>query len=106
MAGTDYAAVINDATRAVPVVPSRINRALIAIVRIGVGLLWLQNAGWKTPPDFGRGDQSGLYHSTTYAVSHEVFHPYAWLVEHVVLPNFTFFGWMVLLSKRHSGLSC
>ena len=41
MAGTDYAAVTNDATRAVPVVPSRINRALIAVVRIGVGLLWL-----------------------------------------------------------------
>ena len=33
MAGTDYAAVTNYATRAVPVLPSRINRALIALVR-------------------------------------------------------------------------
>jgi thiosulfate dehydrogenase (quinone) large subunit len=103
MAGTDYAAVTTYETRAVPVLPSRIDRALIAVVRIGVGLLWLQNAGWKTPPDFGRGDQTGLYHSTTYALSHEVFHPYAWVVEHVVLPNFAFFGWMVLLVEASLG---
>jgi thiosulfate dehydrogenase [quinone] large subunit len=73
-------------------------------VRIGVGLLWLQNAGWKTPPDFGRGDPpGGLYLSASYAVSHQVLPPYAWLMEHVVLPNFTFFGWMVLLVEASLG---
>jgi hypothetical protein len=75
-AGTDYTAEADypagtDATPdAVPLPPSRLNRALLAIVRIGVGLLWLQNVGWKTPPNFGRGDPpGGLYLSASYAVS-------------------------------------
>ena len=116
MAGTDYAASTDntaeadytagtDATPdAVPLPPSRFNRALLAIVRIGVGLLWLQNVGWKTPPNFGRGDPpGGLYLSASYAVSHEVLRPYAWLMERFVLPNFTFFGWMVLLVEAALG---
>jgi thiosulfate dehydrogenase (quinone) large subunit len=116
MAGTDYAAGTDytaeadytagtDATPdAVSLPPSRLNRALLAIVRIGVGLLWLQNVGWKSPPNFGRGDPpGGLYLSASYAVSHEVLRPYAWLMERFVLPNFTFFGWMVLLVEAALG---
>jgi thiosulfate dehydrogenase [quinone] large subunit len=104
MTGTDYAVVTDYAAAAVPVLPSRMNRAMIAVVRGGVGLLWLQNVGWKIPPDFGRGDPpSGLFLSASHAVTHEVFHPYAQLVEQVVLPNFTFFGWMVLLVEASLG---
>jgi thiosulfate dehydrogenase (quinone) large subunit len=104
MAGTDYAAATDYAVRAAPLLPSRMDRALIAIVRVGVALLWLQNVGWKTPPDFGQGNPpSGLYQSASYAVSHEVLHPYAWLVDQLVLPNFTFFGWMVLLVEASLG---
>jgi thiosulfate dehydrogenase (quinone) large subunit len=84
--------------------PSRMDRALLAVVRIGVGLLWLQNVGWKTPPDFGRGDPpGGLYLSASYAVSHQVFPPFAWVMDRFVLPNFTFFGWMVLLVEAALG---
>lgn len=104
MAGTDYAAVTAYTARAEPLLSSRMDRAVIAIVRVGVGLLWMHNAGWKTPPDFGQGNPaSGLYHSASYAVSHEVFHPYALLMERLVLPNFTFFGWMVLLVEASLG---
>ncbi len=104
MAGTDVAAATDYAADALPVLPSRTNRAMIAIVRIGVGLLWLQNVGWKIPPNFGRGDPpGGLYLSASHAVTYQVFHPYAWLVERVVLPNFTFFGWMVLLVEASLG---
>lgn len=104
MAGTDVAAATDYAADALPVLPSRTNRAMIAIVRIGVGLLWLQNVGWKIPPNFGRGDPpGGLYLSASQAVTYQVFHPYAWLVERVVLPNFTFFGWMVLLVEASLG---
>jgi thiosulfate dehydrogenase (quinone) large subunit len=103
-ADVDYTADTDSAERAVPFLPSRIDRAVIAIVRIGVALLWLQNLSWKTPPDFGQGDPpGGLYLSTTYAVSHEVLHPYAWLVERLVLPNFTVFAWMVLLVEASLG---
>ena len=102
MAGTDYAAVTTYATRSRPgtAVPDRPGADRGSADRRWAALAaeWLED-----PPDFGRGDQSGLYHSTTYAVSHEVFHPYAWVVEHVVLPNFAFFGWMVLLVEASLG---
>ena len=41
-AGTDSTANTHSTARAVPVLPSPLNRALLAVVRIGVGLLWLQ----------------------------------------------------------------
>lgn len=73
------------------------NARVMAAVRVTVGLLWLTNAGWKTPPDFGQESGRGLYRFTLEAVEHPVFAPYAWLVEELVLPNFVVFGWTVLL---------
>ena len=69
----------------------------MAVIRIGVGLMWLSNINWKTPPNFGSDSGGGLYKYTQYAVSHPVFPPYTWVVEHGVLPNFHLFGWVVLL---------
>lgn len=69
----------------------------MAVIRIGVGLMWLSNINWKTPPNFGSDSGRGLYGFTKDAVSHPVFPPYSWVVEHAVLPNFHAFGWMVLL---------
>lgn len=86
-----------------PPARDRVSRAGLAGVRVLVGLLWLQNSGWKTPPDFGRDAGRGLYRFTTYAVEHEVFGPFAWVVENLVLPNFTFFGWMTLLLEAALG---
>ena len=40
MAGTEYAAFTDYEARAVPLLPSRLDRAVIAIVRVGVALLW------------------------------------------------------------------
>jgi thiosulfate dehydrogenase [quinone] large subunit len=83
---------------------SRLSRALIAVVRVGVALLWISNVSWKDPPTFGEGSSpSGLYVFTRYAVEHPVVGPYSWLVEHVVLPNFALFGWTVLLVESALG---
>ena len=30
------------------------------LVRLLVGIMWLYNAAWKVPPDFGQADNSGL----------------------------------------------
>jgi thiosulfate dehydrogenase [quinone] large subunit len=79
------------------------NRGAIAAVRVGVALLWIQNAGWKYPPHFGEKDNGALYRFTRFAVDHEVFPPWAWFVEHVVLPNFTFFGWATYLLEASLG---
>jgi thiosulfate dehydrogenase [quinone] large subunit len=71
---------------------------LLAALRVGVGLLWIENAGWKTPPDF-----NSLRGYTQNAVDYPVFAPFTWVVEHVVLPNFTVFAWMTLLVEASLG---
>lgn len=65
--------------------------------------MWFVNAGWKRPPDFGEDAGKGLYRFTSDAVEHEVFGPFAWVVDNVVLPNFTAFGWLVLLTEAALG---
>ena len=72
----------------------RLTRVLLAVVRVTAGLLWVQNLSWKSPkgPSFG-----GLRYWTQNAVDHQVFAPYTWFVKHIVLKNFTFFGWTVLV---------
>ena len=78
-------------------------RGGIAVVRVGVALLWIQNVAWKVPPDFGENSKGGLYNWTRWAVEREVFAPWAWFVEHVVLSNFVFFGWLTLLVEASLG---
>lgn len=89
-------------------VPSgRLNRGIIAVIRVGAAVLWVGNVGWKIPPDFG--EHAGpdaprdLYQWTSYAVDEPVFGPYAWLVEHLVLPNFGVFAWSVLFAEAALG---
>ncbi|WP_211588503.1 TQO small subunit DoxD [Allorhizocola rhizosphaerae] len=77
---------------------TKLDRALLAVVRVGLGFLWLGGAGWKVPPEF-----ADLRHWTGFAVQFPVLPPYTWLVEHVVLPNFAFFGWAVLFLEASLG---
>jgi thiosulfate dehydrogenase [quinone] large subunit len=81
----------------------KLGRWIVGAVRIVMGILWLTNAGWKTPPDFGRPAARGLFRFTSYAVEHEVFAPFAFVVREIVLPNFTLFGWWVLLIEAGLG---
>lgn len=69
------------------------------VLRLTLGLMWFYNVSWKTAPDFGRDAGSGLYKFTRYAVEHPVFPPYAWLVEHLVLPAFVPFGYLTLAAE-------
>jgi thiosulfate dehydrogenase [quinone] large subunit len=84
---------------------TRTSRALVAATRVIVAFVWIQNCYWKVPPDFGRDSTppEGLYQFTRYAVDYPVFPPYSFLVEHVVLPRFTFFGWTTLLLEASLG---
>ncbi|GAB2647373.1 hypothetical protein ABI214_01700 [Prescottella soli] len=77
--------------------PPRVSGVALAGLRILAGLLWLYNVVWKTPPDFGEHADTGLYQLTHEAVEYPVLPPFSWLIEHVVLPNFTAFGWLTLL---------
>lgn len=79
-------------------------RGMLGFIRVAVAFLWIQNAGWKTPADdFGRTARRGLYLFTSHAVEYPVFPPFAWFVEHVVLPNFLVFGWLTLLVEASLG---
>lgn len=90
-------------TDAVGVADTPASRTGIAVVRVGVALMWIQNSGWKYPPDFGESNNGALYRFTRFAIEHEVFPPWAWFVEHVVLPNYVVFGWATLLSEASLG---
>ena len=71
----------------------------LAFLRVLVGLMWLYNVAWKRAPDFGSEADNGLYHFTAYAVSHPVLPPFSWLVENLVLPHITVFGYGVLIAE-------
>lgn len=80
---------------AIEPVPEALAAAMTG-VRLLVGVMWLYNLYWKVPPGFGQADGSGLFEFTNYALSYPVFPPFSWVVEHVVLPQFAAFGWVVL----------
>lgn len=86
-----------------PAFEDRVARWSWVVVRVILGLLWMQNAGWKRPPDFGQLDRSGLFGFTNGAIEFPVFAPFTWLVRQVVIPNFTLFGWSVLLVEATLG---
>jgi len=83
---------------AVDKVPHGHARATAAL-RVLLGLMWLYNVSWKRAPDFGQDAGDGLFKFTSYAVSHTVLPPYSWIVEHLVLPHFQIFGWVVLAAE-------
>ena len=82
---------------------SRWSRALIAVVRVGVALMWIQNVAWKRPPDFGRADDNGLFFWAGQAVEYPVFAPYSAFVETLFLPNIEVVGWIILLVEAGLG---
>jgi len=82
---------------------TRASRIMIAALRCGVALMWIQNVAWKVPPDFGRANNDGLFFWAGLAVSHPVFAPYSTFVDAVVLPNIEVFGWFTLFIEGGLG---
>ena len=78
---------------------TRLRSLIVPLIRVVVGLLWLENASWKVPNSF-----TGSFRKYTQsAVDHEVFGPYAYFVKHVVLQHFTLFGWITVLTETLIG---
>jgi hypothetical protein len=81
-----------------PAEPSERGRDIaLGGLRVLVGALWLYNVVWKLPPEFGRDTGRQLYGYVQGAVDDPFLPPYSWVLEQVVLPNFGFFGWGVLI---------
>jgi len=81
----------------------RISRISLVTIRIVLGVTFLHEAAWKRPPDFGLESGRGLWEWSNFAVDFPVFLPYSWFVEHVVQPNFIFFGWVTFFLEAGIG---
>jgi thiosulfate dehydrogenase (quinone) large subunit len=77
----------------------------IALSRMAIGVLWLFSLRWKLPPDFAPTTGKGLLDWMQLMVQHPSFGFYARFVENVVIPNFTFFAWIIFISELLVGLS-
>ncbi len=78
---------------------------VVACLRILYGILWLQQALWKVPPDFGMASNGGLFYWTREMVKYSFLSPHRLFVESVVLPNFLLFAWATLLTELFIGVS-
>lgn len=77
----------------------------IAAARAVIGVLWLFSLRWKLPPDFMPAEGRGLMDWLELEVAHAAFPLYGLFVEQVVLPNFSFFAWLIFLTELAVGLS-
>ena len=77
----------------------------LAVLRIAYGILWLQQAMWKVPPDFGLARGDGLFYWTTQMAKYSFLTPHKFFVESVVLPHFLLFAWLTLLTELFIAIS-
>lgn len=77
----------------------------VGVLRIMYGLLWLQQASWKVPPDFGQKAGDGLWFWLNQAVQHPTWSVHHAFLTKVVLPNFILFGYLTLLTEAFIGFT-
>ncbi len=77
----------------------------LGLLRAAYGLYWLYAASWKVPPDFGRATDTGLWHWISQGIQYPTLAWYQSLLESLIIPNFTLFGYLVLLTELVIGLS-
>lgn len=77
----------------------------IALTRIAIGGLWLFSLRWKLPPDFAPDSGRGLLDYLQLEAQYPAFAFYGQFVESIVIPNFTFFAWIIFLAELFVGLS-
>jgi thiosulfate dehydrogenase (quinone) large subunit len=93
---TDGRRTPSDLSPSIPV--DRTSGIGLAVLRIVVGITWLHEAAWKTPPEF-----AGLRDWTTRPLDNPTSETFNAVLEAVVLPNIAFFGWVTLLAEASLG---
>jgi thiosulfate dehydrogenase [quinone] large subunit len=72
----------------------------IGLARILYGYLWWQQSAWKVPSDdFGRKSGGGLWYWFQQGIQHPTLNAYKDFQLNVVIPHWTFFGWMTLVTE-------
>jgi thiosulfate dehydrogenase (quinone) large subunit len=78
----------------------------LGLARILYGYLWWQQSGWKVPSDdFGRKSGGGLWYWFQQGIQHPTLNAYKDFQLNVVIPNWTFFGWMTLITETFIGVT-
>jgi uncharacterized membrane protein YphA (DoxX/SURF4 family) len=78
-------------------IEERASRGILATVRVAVATMWIANAHWKRPSDFGAAKGNGLAKYIKFGIDHPVAAPYTWFLREVVQPHLTAFGWLTVV---------
>ena len=72
----------------------------LGLARIIYGYLWWQQSKWKVPSDdFGRKSGGGLWYWVQQEIQYPTLTAYRDFLVNVLVPHWTFFGWMTLLTE-------
>ena len=72
----------------------------VALARLLYGYLWWQQSAWKVPSDdFGRKSGGGLWYWVQQEIQHPTVTAYRDFLVNVMIPHWTFFGWMALITE-------
>lgn len=78
----------------------------LGLARLLYGVLWWQQSGWKVPSDdFGRNSGGGLWYWVHQEIQYPTVAAYKDFLEAVVIPNWTAFGWMTLVTETFIGVT-
>jgi thiosulfate dehydrogenase [quinone] large subunit len=78
----------------------------VALARILYGYLWWAQSGWKVPADdFGRKSGGGLWYWVQQEIQYPTFGWYRDFLVHVMLPHWTVFGWLTLITETFIGVT-
>ena len=76
----------------------------LGLARILYGLLWWQQSKWKVPSDdFGRKSGGGLWYWVHQEIQFPTVNAYKDFLVNVMIPHWTFFGWMTLVTETFIG---
>jgi thiosulfate dehydrogenase [quinone] large subunit len=76
----------------------------LGLARIVYGYLWWQQSGWKVPSDdFGRKSGGGLWYWVHQEIQHPTVAAYKSFLVNVMIPNWTLFGWLTLITETFIG---
>jgi thiosulfate dehydrogenase (quinone) large subunit len=76
----------------------------LALARIVYGVLWWQQSKWKVPSDdFGRKSGGGLWYWVQQEIQYPTVGAYKDFLVNVMIPNWTFFGYMTLATETFIG---
>ena len=78
----------------------------LALMRIVYGFLWWQQSKWKVPSDdFGRKSGGGLWYWVQQEIQHPTVVAYRDFLVNVMIPHWTLFGWMTLITETFIGVT-